>query len=115
MNVSQLGVLAVVAALGAGCGRGAGSSTDGAELFGKLCVACHGATGKPDATMAARMNVRDLTDPGVRAKLTPASIEAQIRAGSPNKLMPGFEGALTDAQIKALAAYVASPQFLERR
>jgi len=64
--------------------------------------------------MAARLAVRDLTDPAVRAKLTPATIEAQIRNGSTNKLMPSFTGAMTDEQIKAVAAHIASPRFLQR-
>ena len=38
--------------------------------------------------------------------MTPALVENQVRHGSKNKLMPAFEGALTDAQIKAVAAYV---------
>jgi len=97
------------------CGQGAGGSTDGPVLFGKLCATCHGPTGKPDATMVARLAVRDLTAPDVRARLTADSVEAQIRKGSANKLMPGFEGALTDAQIEALAAYVVSPAFLAPR
>jgi mono/diheme cytochrome c family protein len=92
--------------------RGAGQSVDGAELFSKMCVTCHGSTGKPSATMVARMGVRDLTSAELRHRITPALVEQQIRKGSSNKLMPAFEGALTDAQIKAIAAYVASPQFL---
>ena len=92
----------------------AGSSVDGAELYGKFCATCHGVTGKPDPTMAARLNVRDLTSPELRARVTPALVDYQIRTGSPNKLMPSFAGAFSEAQIKAIAEYVASPQFLSR-
>jgi mono/diheme cytochrome c family protein len=87
------------------------SGTDGAQLFQSMCATCHGPTGKPTEAMVARLGVRDLTSPELRAKITPALVEAQIRKGSQNKLMPSFEGALTDEQIKALAAYVASPAF----
>ena len=93
----------------------AGSTVDGKELYGKFCATCHGATGKPDATMAAKLGVRDLTSPELRARVTPALVEQQVRNGSQNKLMPAFAGAFTDEQIRAIAAYVASPEFLQQR
>ncbi len=62
--------------------------------------------------MAGWLNVRELTAPDFRARDTPALVEHQVRTGSQNKLMPSFEGALSDAQIKAVAAYVASPAFV---
>lgn len=92
----------------------AGSTVDGAELYAKFCATCHGVSGKPDPTMIARLGVRDLTSPELRARVTPALVETQVRQGSQNKLMPSFEGAFTDAQIKAIAAYVASPEFMKR-
>jgi mono/diheme cytochrome c family protein len=87
---------------------------DGADLYGKFCATCHGVTGKPDATMVAKLGVRDLTSPELRARVTPALVDYQIRAGSQNKLMPSFAGAFTDEQIKAIAEYVASPNFVTR-
>jgi mono/diheme cytochrome c family protein len=92
----------------------AGSSVDGADLYAKFCATCHGVTGKPDPTMAARLGVRDLTSPELRARVTPALVDYQIRTGSSNKLMPSFAGAFSEAQIKAIADYVASPTFLKR-
>lgn len=77
-----------------------------------MCSTCHGPTGKPPEAMVARLGVRDLTDPVVRTKLTPAHVSLQVRMGSKNKLMPSFAGAMTDEQIKAVAAYVASPSFV---
>lgn len=104
---------AVLLAFVAACGSDpTGGSVDGETVFQSMCTSCHGPTGKPTAAMAARLNVRDLTDPAVRAKLSPAVIEGQIRNGSTNKLMPSFAGAMTDEQIKAVAAHVASPAFL---
>ncbi|HEY5949173.1 MAG TPA: cytochrome c [Kofleriaceae bacterium] len=93
---------------------GAGSGTDGAQLYQSTCAMCHGPKGKPSEAMVARLNVRDLTSQELRARITPALVEAQIRNGSQNKLMPSFEGALNDEQIKALAAYVASASFLQQ-
>ena len=91
----------------------AGSSVDGADLFARFCATCHGPNGKPDATMAARLNVRDLTAPEFRAKITYALVETQVRNGSQNKLMPSFVGAFTDEQIAAISKYVSDPSFVK--
>lgn len=89
----------------------AGGATDGPKVFASVCATCHGPGGKPTEAMIQRMNVRDLTAPEFRARVTPALVENQVRTGSKNKLMPSFAGALNDAQIKSVAAYVASPTF----
>jgi mono/diheme cytochrome c family protein len=91
----------------------AGGATAGPEVFASVCATCHGPGGKPTEAMVQRLNVRDLTSPEFRARVTPALVEHQVRTGSKNKLMPSFEGALSDAQIAAVAAYVASPAFLK--
>lgn len=97
----------------AGCEQQvAGGSTNGSTVFQSICAACHGETGKPTAANVARLGVKDLTAPELRARITPALVENQVRHGSQNKLMPAFEGALTEDQIKAVAAYVASDQFM---
>jgi cytochrome c oxidase cbb3-type subunit 3 len=96
----------------AACGNPAGNAAGGAEVFAKVCAACHGPTGKPDAAMVARLGVHDLTDPTFRDKVTPELVEHQVREGSKNKLMPSFVGAITDEQIRAVAAYVAGDGFV---
>jgi mono/diheme cytochrome c family protein len=105
----------LLAFLVAGCSakEQAGSSVNGADLYARFCATCHGANGKPDATMTARLGVRDLTSPELRARVTPALVDFQIRTGSQNKLMPAFAGAFTDEQIAAIAAYVADPSFVK--
>jgi mono/diheme cytochrome c family protein len=104
-------VLAITLAI-AGCGgTPAGDGTDVRARFQTLCGSCHGPDGKPPEAMIARLAVRDLTAPEFRARVSPALVEHQIRTGSPNKLMPSFEGVIDDAQITALAAYVAAPKF----
>ena len=92
-----------------------GGSTEGASIYDSVCASCHGPTGKPTEANAARLGVKDLTDPALRARMTPASVEQQVRNGSPNKLMPAFSGALTDAQIEAISEFVASPAFTKKR
>lgn len=104
-------VLAGLAGM-AGCHSDpAGGTTDGAAVFSMLCASCHGPDGHPPAAMVARLNVRDLTATEFRARVTPALVEQQVRHGSANKLMPAFEGAITDDQIRAVAGFVASPRF----
>ncbi len=106
-------LLVLVLVLGAAaCKPPAKAGGDGSEVYARMCVTCHGSTGKPSATMIARLAVRDLTAPELRDRITPALVEAQVRKGSQNKLMPGFDRVLSDAEIKAVSAYVASSQFL---
>jgi mono/diheme cytochrome c family protein len=109
-------VRAVVVAISmlawAGCGDPTKGSVDGKELFGMVCANCHGPRGKPTPQMAARYGSRDLTDPKFRAKMTQMLVENQIHNGSKNKIMPAYDGLISDAQIKAVAAYVSSPEFL---
>lgn len=90
-----------------------GGSVDGAKIFAQVCATCHGERGKPPEAMVARLGVKDLTAPALRAKITPAYVEKQVRNGSQNKLMPAFDQAFDDSQIKAIAAYVASPDFVK--
>lgn len=106
----------LLAVLAAACQQeSAAGVTEGSEVYAKMCVTCHGSYGQPTAAMTARLGVRDLTSTELRSRITPELVDHQVRKGSPNKLMPAFEGALTDEQIKAVAAYVASPEFLSRR
>jgi mono/diheme cytochrome c family protein len=93
----------------------AGGSLDGAEIFRTQCATCHGGRGRPPEAMVARLGVKDLTARDFRAKVTAELVGAQVRHGSQNKLMPSFAGALSEAQIEAVAAYVASPGFVAAR
>jgi mono/diheme cytochrome c family protein len=100
---------------GLGCsGDPSNGAKDGKAVFQSLCTSCHGPDGKPPASMVTRLGVRDLTDPEFRARVTPELVEHQVHAGSKSKLMPSFDGVINDAQISAVAAFVASPQFLAR-
>jgi mono/diheme cytochrome c family protein len=94
-------------ALGA-CGGGsvAGDTKDGAKVFAQACATCHGPTGAPDETMVAKLGVKNLTTPEFHGRATHELIVHQVRNGSANHIMPSFDGALTDQQIDAVAAYV---------
>lgn len=101
-------------ALLAACDKGgsaAGASTDGAQIYQSLCATCHGSDGKPPAAMTARLAVRDLSSSEFRTRASIGLVEEQVRSGSKNRLMPAFAGALSEDQIKAVAAYVMSQEF----
>ncbi len=106
-------VWVVLGCLVAACGNRVDAGAGGVEVFAKTCAACHGPTGKPEAAMVSRLGVHDLTAPAFREKVTQELVEHQVREGSTNKLMPSFVGALTDPQIRAVAAYVAGPDFVK--
>lgn len=112
-QMTRVKVWSLILLLCAGCsGDAARGSTDGATVFAAWCAACHGPQGRPPEAMALRLGVRDLTAPELRSRVSTTLVEAQVRLGSNNKLMPSFQGALTDAQIAAVAAYVAGPSFV---
>src|SRR5688500_18507795 len=91
--------MATIVVLGsAGCGRGADGPADGRQIYQSVCATCHGADGRPPASMVAQLGVRDLTGSEFRSRVTPGLVEHQVRTGSKSKLMPAFEGAISDAQ-----------------
>ncbi len=107
--LSPLALVGATLAVLAGCDRPvAGGTVDGKEVFAAACSTCHGAEGTPPASMAAQLGVRDLRGAEFRSRVTLELVEHQVRTGSPNKLMPAFAGALSDAQIRAVSAHVTS-------
>jgi mono/diheme cytochrome c family protein len=100
--VPQCGVTAAKAAATTTSSSGGGTSTsaapDGKTIFASNCGSCH--TLK-DAGTSGQVgpNLDDLKPSEARA-------EKQVRHGG--AIMPPFQGKLSDAEIKAVAAYVAS-------
>ena len=72
-----------------------------ADTFQAKCAACHGKDGKGQSDMAKKLGVKDLT----ATKLPVAEIEKVIANGK-GKMTP-WKGKLADAEISALARYVA--------
>jgi mono/diheme cytochrome c family protein len=68
------------------------------------CDGCHGADGKGNPKMKG---VPDFTDAAWQKKEADAALIAGIKKGK-KPLMPPFEGKLSEAEIKALVAYVRS-------
>jgi Cytochrome c. len=73
------------------------------------CAQCHGPTGKGDTKMGKMLSAMDLTDPKKQASFTDARAAAAIKDGikqNGKTTMKAFVGKLSDAEIKALVAYV---------
>jgi mono/diheme cytochrome c family protein len=97
----------VMALLVAGCeAQVAGGAVDGGKVYASACASCHGPAGAPPESMRAQLGVRDLTSAEFRARSSRDLILTQVRLGSKNKLMPSFSGALSDAQMIAVADFV---------
>ncbi len=71
-----------------------------ATTFQAKCAVCHGKDGKGQNPMGQKLGVKDLT----ATKLSAAEVEKTIADGKGK--MTGFKGKLSDAEIKAIAAYV---------
>ncbi|HEU4385047.1 MAG TPA: cytochrome c [Anaeromyxobacteraceae bacterium] len=76
------------------------AADDAAAMFAQKCSVCHGKDGKGQSPMGQKLGVKDLT----QSKLSAAEVEKMIADGKGK--MAGFRGKISDAEIKALAAYV---------
>ena len=93
-------------------GLAASLSTKGAdakENWDSQCAKCHGAAGKGDTKIGAKMGCRDFTDAKVQADIKDDAAFKAIKEGLKDKegksLMKPSEG-LSDADIKGLVAYM---------
>lgn len=82
---------------------------DAKQNWDKYCMQCHGKGGNADTKMGKILSAKDFTDPKVQASFTDAdaakAIKEGIKEGGKTK-MTAFAGKLTDAEVKALVAYV---------
>jgi len=79
----------------------AASAQDAAALFQAKCKICHGADGKGTPS-GIKLGAKDLT----AAKISAADAKKVITEGKGK--MIGFKGKLSDAEIDAVAAFVAN-------
>jgi cytochrome c6 len=100
-STSRFAVILALASLG-GAGALGQSNADPAPLYKAKCQACHGADGK--ATPAGqKLGAKDFNAPDV-AKMSDAELFDITKKGKGK--MPGYDGKLTDDQIKALIKYI---------
>lgn len=84
---------------------------DPKELWDKNCASCHGKDGKGDTKMGKKAGVKDYTDAafqsGYNEEKGAKAIKEGVKADGKEVMKPYAEK-LSDADIKALAAYVKS-------
>lgn len=84
----------------------AGARAQDAEaLYKGKCQPCHGPDGKGDTAAGKKLGARDFHSPEV-AKMSDAELIEITKKGKGK--MPGYEGKLTDDQIKDLVKYIRS-------
>ena len=86
------------------------SITNGAALYKRQCVMCHGATGLGDGPAAKNLKGKlpSLTDKAVMSKLTDAQIHEAITAGKKTEIgnMPALGKRLKPEEITDIVNYV---------
>lgn len=89
-----------------------GSAERGQVLFGEYCAVCHGAEGRGDGPLAAKLNdpkanLRKGRFAALRPGVEPEAVGLAriVRHGLPPTAMPGHEW-LTDRQVSDLVAFV---------
>ena len=75
----------------------------GEALYKQKCQVCHGPSGAGDTVMGKKLGAKDLKSAEVQ-KQSDADINNVIKNGKDK--MKGFEGKLTNDEIKSLVAYV---------
>jgi cytochrome c6 len=98
----KIAVITAILALGF---AGAMAQDDAAALYKSKCQVCHGADGKGDTPAGQKMGAKDFHSPEV-AKMSDAELLEAVKKGKGK--MQGYEGKLTDDQIKELVKYIRS-------
>jgi len=87
------------------------AAADAKENYEKSCAKCHGADGKGQTKMGAKLGIKDYTDAKVQADLKDDAAFKAIKEGVKDKedktLMKPAEN-LSDEEIKALVAHMRS-------
>jgi mono/diheme cytochrome c family protein len=85
-------------------GRAEPPALDGKALFQEKCIMCHGPSGMGTLLLGRRVQPAELTK---RTNLTADQVVTLARVGIGN--MPAISrGEVSDAQLKAIASYVAT-------
>lgn len=103
------GLVAALMVAGA-TGAHADDNTVGKKVYRERCSPCHGdaGDGKGPAAAAIQPPPRNFRDPEFWRARTPAQLKATVRDGRPGTMMSPFAGTLSEAEIDAVVAYVAT-------
>ena len=82
------------------------SAADASALWNQHCASCHGKDGSGSTMMGKKLNIKDYRSGGAQAAFSDAEAAKAIKDGKGK--MKGSGGKLSDADIKALVAYVRS-------
>ena len=98
MKVIISAIVAVVFAF-----SGAAFGADASALWGQHCASCHGKDGSGNTAMGKKLGVKDYTkEQGF------SDAEATNVIANGKGKMKAYKGKLSDADVKALVAYVRS-------
>ena len=85
---------------------GIASAGDGAALWGQHCASCHGKDGSGSTMMGKKLELKDYREASVQSSFTDAEAAKVIKDGKGK--MKAYGAKLSEADIKALVAYVRS-------
>jgi mono/diheme cytochrome c family protein len=85
--------------------RATPQTPDGARLFQRNCVRCHGADGRGTENRETLPALPDFTDPGWQARRSDPQLAATILEGE-GMQMPPFGGRLGESDVRALVARI---------
>jgi mono/diheme cytochrome c family protein len=87
------------------------AAADANATWNANCASCHGKDGSGNTAMGKKLNTKDYRDARVQAVFSDAEAERAIKEGvktNGKETMKAFGGKLTDADVKALVAYIRS-------
>ncbi|MGZ5568888.1 MAG: c-type cytochrome [Limisphaerales bacterium] len=90
---------------------GVGVAADVSTTWAQNCASCHGKDGSGNTMMGKKLGVKDYHDAKVQAAFSDAEVERAIKEGvktNGKETMKPFGNKLSDADIKALVAYIRS-------
>jgi mono/diheme cytochrome c family protein len=90
---------------------GFGVAADAVANWSQHCASCHGKDGSGNTMMGKKLGVKDYHDAKVQAAFSDGEAERAIKEGvktNGKETMKPFGSKLSDADIKALVAYIRS-------
>lgn len=90
---------------------GIASAGDASAIWNQNCASCHGKDGSGSTMMGKKLGVKDYRDAKVQAAFSDGEAERAIKEGvktNGKQSMKPFGEKLSDADVKALVAYIRS-------